>query len=108
MIGELNKTNQQLTESEGTPSEDVIVPILMQLDILAMKGKTIRGVDYGMKKDTLCSSIYASTFNPTNAELMRYIVLLEDQLASLEVERQPPTHEVVDEEGYEDEHLNVL
>lgn len=103
----MNKTKQQLAESEGTPLEDVIVPITMQLDILAkelgtMKGKTIRGVGYGLKKDTFCSSNHASTSNPTNSELMRYITLLEDRLASLEAERQPPTHDV-DEEGDEDE-----
>jgi hypothetical protein len=101
-----------LVEFEGTLLEDVIVPIPMQLDILAeelgtMKGKTILGVGYDLKKDTFCSSIPASTSNPTNAELMRYIALLEDRLASLEDERQPPTYDV-DEEGGEDEDLNVL
>ena len=113
MIGELNKTKQQLAESEGTPLEDVIVPIPMQLDILAkelgtMKGKTIRGVGYGLKKDTFCSSSPASTSNPTTAELMRYIAVLEDQLTSLETERHPPTYDLdegddEDEESDEDE-----
>ncbi|XP_024197750.2 uncharacterized protein LOC112200977 [Rosa chinensis] len=95
-----------MADSEGTPLEDVIVPIPMQLDILAkelgtMKGKTIRGVGYGLRKDTFCPSVPASTSNPTNAQLMRYIVLLEERLASLEGERQPSTHDV-DEEGVED------
>ncbi|PRQ38809.1 hypothetical protein RchiOBHm_Chr4g0418081 [Rosa chinensis] len=107
-----------MADSEGTPLEDVIVPIPMQLDILAkelgtMKGKTIRAVGYGLRKDTFCPSVPASTSNPTNAQLMRYIVLLEERLASLEGERQPSTHDV-DEEGVEDgnvdedEDLDVL
>ncbi|PRQ50274.1 hypothetical protein RchiOBHm_Chr2g0131391 [Rosa chinensis] len=118
LIGELIKTKQQLVEFEGTPLEEVIVPIPMQLDILAkelgtMKGKTIRGVDYGLKKDRFCSSIPASTSNPTNAQLIRYIVLLDERLASLEGEKQPqpPTHDVDEEggeEGDEDEDLDVL
>ncbi|PRQ21407.1 hypothetical protein RchiOBHm_Chr7g0238901 [Rosa chinensis] len=119
MIEELIKTKQQLAESEDTPFEDVVVSIPMQLDILAkeletMKGKTIRGVGYGIKKDRFCSSIPASTSNPTNAKLMRYIILLEERLTSLEGEKQPqpPTHDVDKEGGEgdedEDEDMDVL
>ncbi|XP_040372907.1 uncharacterized protein LOC121048923 [Rosa chinensis] len=110
LTGEFIKTKQQLADSEGTPFEDVIVPIPVQLDILAkelgtMKGKTIRGVGYGLKKDTFCPSVTGSTSNPTNAQLMRYIVLLEERLVSLEGERQPCTHDV-DEEGVEEGNMD--
>ncbi|PRQ16126.1 hypothetical protein RchiOBHm_Chr7g0180801 [Rosa chinensis] len=112
LIGELIKIKQQLAESEGTPFEDVIMPIPLHSNLLAkelgtVKAKIIRGVGYGLQKDTFCSSIPTSTSNPTNAQLMRYIVLLEERFASLEGEEQPLTHDV-DEEGGEEGDLDVL
>lgn len=52
-------------------------------------------------------SVLQSLLHLLITQLMRYFVLLEERLASLEAERQPPTHEV-DEEGNGDEDLNVL